>query len=323
MAIFGKEVNGKQTYFFGGGTVPLVSDLFIDTLTMTLHIPEKEKDAVLIGFEKLVALHYAKKAKQTGGYQNCIKLSVDAIKGESEILLQCGHYKPNYSFFRIEFSPGQTDMDNLKSCIDKVIPGGYSYLVEHAKITRIDFSVNIFCLDINELIVILHGDHTEKHYAGNGSMESKYLQKTSEQHILIYDKKKQLNKTKKKLATPDYAWTRIECMVRKPKFDLKNIVSLQNPFTGLQLIAYPGTKGKQDYTPAWGLFLSVCRFEGVERALTYFIDTEERKQYATRLLTKGHIEWWQPEKVWAGLGAAISQILHPKGYDPKQEQIAA
>jgi len=196
-------------------------------------------------------------------------------------------------------------------------------MVEHAKITRIDFTVDVLCLDINELIVIHHASHVENHYAEDGSMGSKYLNFTTEKHFLIYDKKKQMKKVKKmQQLLPDQGWTRIEYMLRKPDLDLKKMTSLPNPFSDLQLIAYPGANGDKVYNPTWQLFLSACRFEGVEKALAYFSEAD-RVHYKTRLLTEGRSEWWKPEQIWQGLAAAINTIMTPKGYAPKHQHAVA
>jgi hypothetical protein len=93
---------------------------------------------------------------------------------------------------------------------------------------------------------------------------------------------------------------------------LSELGALPNAFSALSLTAYPEAKSLKKYDPLWSLFLSSCRFEGLENALLHLND-EDREKYMNLLQTEGKSEWWNPEKVWKGLPEAVGKIIKVKG----------
>ncbi|GFO58752.1 hypothetical protein GMST_10770 [Geomonas silvestris] len=314
---------GDKTHYLSGDLVPQVGVLFVDMLTMTLDIPEKDHGTVIAKFQKAKENGDGKWIKKTA-YQFCLKLSgVD----EADILVECcpttsKNDKNSYRFIRIEFNPAKVNLPNLRKNIDFIIPGGYALLMKQGIVTRIDLTVDASYLDATDVVAMNPKVKVERHYAKNGTIETKYLgASSSNKQTVLYDKVahlKHLNAKKEKaLKTPlpPHNIFRIEQRLLKLNCTLNAVASLPNPFTDLTLIAYPGAKLTDAYSPLWTLFLSACRFEGVNAALQH-LSPEHQEEFKRRLHKEGRSDWWKPGKVWEGVSAAIKVILTVKSNSP-------
>jgi hypothetical protein len=319
--IKGKNEDSKVKYL-SGDIVPQVRPLFIDKLYITLHIPADLHSKTIDGFQKAKEVGWGKVAIKTGKYTHNLKLDTDSPKG-SEPLIQC--FPPPESkcrFFRIEFNPSKTNINILKTIIDIILPGGYTNLINAGIVTRIDLTVDADYINSTDIIAECPKIKVVKHYAKNGSIESKYLgAASSDKQFLLYDKPAEIvekNKKKSKgfkTSVPTHKQLRIEYKL-KSSCTLQEIYAVSNPFLHLTMIAiYPGYKSEETYDPQWTLFLSACRFEGKEKALSH-LNSQDRVQYVKRLKLVGRTDWWKPEEVWQGLPNAISLITNVKGYNP-------
>lgn len=324
MAVHIKK-NGNLEYL-GGSTVPQLSNLFIDKLYIVLPIPEELHAETIAGFEKAINNGWGKKIYMPR-YQHSLKLSSDS-SDEGNIIIQCNPKNPAYRFFRLEFNPAKADLNNLKTQIDNILPGGYANLMANGIVNRIDFTVQATYINPTDILAS-HPDLKDgKYYGMTGSIESKYLGSPAiNKEILLYDKnaevvKSNLKKVKGlKTPVPDHKVLRIEFRLMKTNTTLKELEALENPFLNLTLTAYLPSNLSTPYSPTWPLFLCSCRYEGVEKSLSYFND-EDREHYKNRLKTEGKTDWWKPAKVWEGLPSAINVITNAKGNNPSQKLIS-
>lgn len=289
-----------------GHLVPQVGPLFVDMLTMTLEVPHYE---TLVGFAVAEESGAWKSVSKTA-YASNLKLSDPA----ESVLIQCGPVKPSHRFFRVEFNPAKIDLPNLKKHLDLILPGGYSNLIASGIVTRIDLSVDAKYLDATDIIAAHGKMKVEAHFAQNGVIQTKYLGAvSSNKQVVLYDKVAQLKQAnaKKGIAStetpPPHNVFRIEARLSKTNCTLQEVQNLHNPFSDLVLVAYPGSKSPKTYDPKWTLFLSACRFEGVETALKHF-NEGDRKEFVQRLKAEGQVKWWNPQSVWEGLSQAIDSI---------------
>lgn len=317
--------NGKLEYLTGQ-VVPKVGNLFIDKLYMTCNIPSQLHEATIAKFHEAVSNGNAYKVSKTI-YKHNIKLST---ADEGDILIQCQHNNPKYNFFRLEFNPAKANLNHLKTQLDHILTaiGGYTGLLTHGIVTRIDFTVEALYIGPTDILARYPDMVDESHYAKNGSIESKYLgASSSSKQVLLYDKPAQIAESNKKkpkglkAIVPDHKMLRIEIKLTNTKCTLKDMELLPNPFLGLTLTAYPEAKSMKTYDPLWSLFLSACRYEGVDNALLHF-NEQDQETYKKRLITEGRTEWWDPVKVWQGLSSAISIITNVKGFTPSLQTIS-
>jgi hypothetical protein len=320
--------NGKLEYL-GGSTVPLLSPLFIDKLYIVLPIPADLHAKTIEGFEKAIKNGWGKKAYMPK-YEHSLKLSADS-HGEGSTIIQCNPKNPAYRFFRLEFTPSKADLNNLKTTIDHILPGGYANLMANGIVNRIDFTVQAAYINPTDILAS-HPDMKDgKHFGKDGLIESKYLETPGSpainKQILLYDKNAEVAQSNKKKSQglkspiPDYKVLRIEFRLMKTNMTLKELEALENPFLNLSLTAYLPSNLSKQYDPIWPLFLCSCRYEGVEKALLYFND-EDREHYKNRLKTDGKTDWWDPAKIWQGLPAALKLVTHPKGNNPSLQTIS-
>ena len=324
MTVYLKGEGNKKKYL-SGHDVPQVSDLFIDKLYMTLPIPKNQQMQVESKFEEAINCGIGYKC-YTGGYYKSLKLTSSLID-EGTVIIQCTPKNPKLNFFRIEFTPSLVDLSILKKDLDNLLPGGYQHLIDAGKVNRIDLTVDASYLDATDIIVTHKKMKTEKLFAKNGAIESKYLGAAgSKKQFLLYDKVKEIKeKNKKKLKgfkamVPGHSLFRIECRLLKLACPLNEIVNLPNPFTDLFPTAYPGAKATKEYDPLWPLFLCACRFEGVDNAVAY-LNAADKATFTKRLEEKGKKDWWNPEKIWKGLASAINVITNVNGISPLIAQI--
>lgn len=309
---------GDTFTYLTGQLVPQVGPLFVDMLTMTLDIPVELHAEVVAGFKKAKELGDGKYVSRTA-YSSNLKLSTEV---EPDVLIQCSPKIPTHRFFRIEFNPSKVNLHNLRKNIDNILPGGYSHLMSAGIVTRIDLTIDALYLDATDIIASNPKITVEKHYAKNGTIETKYLgASSSNKQFVLYDKVAEIkhSNAKKvkafKTAIPTDKILRIEHRFLKLNCTLKGVATLPNPFQDLSLVAYPGSKSTKAYDPLWTLFLSACRFEGVETAFTHLND-EDQENFRKRLKADGRTDWWKPETVWQGLPSAIDSIVNVKGYTP-------
>lgn len=312
--------NGKLEYLTTGQAVPQVGKLFIDKLTMTCPVPENHHDVTIARFIETVNSGYAIKSPVLA-YKHSIKLST---ANESDIFFQCAPQDPKYNFFRLECNPAKADMNYIKTQLDQILgaTGGYSGLISKGVVTRIDFTVDADYISPTDILAHYPKMKVEKHYAKNGTIETKYLgDVSSNKQIVLYDKPAEIvhaNKKKGKWlksVIPYDKRLRIEIRLCNTSRTINELLTLPNPFKGLQLSAYPEPMTMESYDSLWTLFLSACRFEGVKNALLHF-NEHDREFYKKRLITEGKTNWWKPEKVWQELPAALKVVTDVKGYHP-------
>jgi hypothetical protein len=328
MTVYIKD-NGIKKYFIGGQAVPQVGDLFIDKLFITLKVPIELRQKTVDGFLEAINDGWVMndKDKVKSPYIHNVKLSMDDLQKEGKVLIQCDPKNPMHNFFRIEFNPSNVDLDYVKTCIDLILPGGYSNLMTNGVVNRIDFTVDTSYLDATEIIAEYPKMKVEKHIGKGGKTESKYLgAPSSSKQIAIYDKTAEIAQKNKKKAVgqkkpvPTDKLLRIEIRYMKTGCTIKAIEGIKNPFQNLTLIAFPGALSAKTYDPTWTLFLRVCDNEGIASALAHF-NLEDREKFIKRLDTEGRKDWWKPEQIWQGLPAAIKKITDVQGYGPKIQTV--
>jgi hypothetical protein len=311
---------GGNACYSNGCLVPVLGIPFIDKLYITVEFLPEHHTQIISNFEELIESGYGLKSNKSA-YGHNLKISGNFPNYEGEALIQCSPHKSKYNFFRLEMTPARIDMDNLKTILDKALPGGYAGVLKNGRVNRMDLSVDIANVSVAEIIARYPKMRVERHFGMGIKNQTKILgSPTGKKSFTLYDKQKQLQTFKAKhpgttTALPVGKLTRLEMSIKKTNKTLDNILVLPNPLKHLTLVAYPGSMTSKSYDPSWSLFLSVCEDRGVKAALDHF-NPIDKAVYALRLKQEGKSEWWQPEIVWQGLQEAIEGLKIVKGNTP-------
>lgn len=306
---------------------PIVSDMFMDFITMTVKYQESDCLKIIDGFKQAEKNGDGQKI-YTASYKHTLKLNMYDSE-EGKVMIQCSPSNdPSYRFFRIEFNPAHTDLANLAKNMNAILPGGYDQMINTGIVTRLDLTCDVSNLNINEILVKYPKMSTRMHYAKNGLIESIYLgANTSSKQFVLYDKTAEIIKTNKKKyqwfkkAVPQHDLLRVECRQMKLNRTLKNVMSLKNPFYHLSLPAYFKPKVTPGYDPLWDFFLASCRHESLDIALSRL--NEQDKERCLKLLqTQKLTFWWEPKELWKGLPNAIKKITDVKYNTPSLNLLA-
>lgn len=283
-----------------------VSDVVIDKISIVLGVDDKYHHTIKEQLAELLSDHGYKITRPRYKFSARIFLEYPDICAEVSI---CPKH-PSYPFFRVEFNPAAGCVQNLKGIVDQILPGGYEQLVEGGKCTRIDAAVDVYGIDINDLIILYPKMRKTKGFYNNGKLETYTLGiKYGETEICVYDKAAQIKmlneKSEIKLPIPKQPITRIE--VRKKKgYLFKEIASVPNFFEGIQISSYFSFVPVID-KEKFSLFLEVCRSRGAVDALKMLNETN-RERYR-KLIQSCKLIWWNPQKIWDGWKCASAILI--------------
>lgn len=308
MAVWIKDnKHGKQPI------VPVVGELFVDKLCMTVNYPASDHPKIIEAFKKAKKDHLAAWFPNTT-YKHGIKLLPE--EQENGVILQCSPFankKASAKFLRIEFNPSHVDLPTLKSHLKEILPGGYGHIMAKGKITRIDLAVDVNYIDAHDLLVTSLNPKvkTDSLFSKSGHIETRYVgSMESDTFFRLYDKTAEIEKTNKKkvvkAVVPEHKILRIEyCNTKCTSF--QDVLDLPNPFLQLDVAVHRQHKPFKNDHPMWPLFLTACRFQGIKRALGY-LSKSDAELFKERLAKDGQTSWWKPEQVWSGVQAAIEKV---------------
>ncbi len=299
--------------------VPVVGELFVDKLCMTVNYPDSDHPKIIEAFKK------AQKDKLAGWFPSTTyKYGIKLLPEEKEngVILQCTPFankKASAKFLRIEFNPSHVDLPTLKTHLKEILPGGYGDIMAKGGITRIDLAVDVNYIDAHDVLATSLNPKvkTDSLISKNGHIETRYVgSMESGTFFRLYDKVEEIKKMNKKkaikTAVPEHKILRIEyCNTQCPSF--QKVLALPNPFLQLDVAVHRQHKPFKDDHPMWPLFLTACRFQGIKRALE-FLSKNDAELFKERLAKEGMKSWWKPEQVWSGVNAAIQKVTAAEGY---------
>lgn len=317
----------------GGVHTPWVRSLSCDKLSMTLQISDPgDREAILSRLEKDHDDGYSfwgPKGRYKAGVRypmNPDYLVFDDHSDDHNLVIQCDPYDPAMNFFRMEVNPNKSPMKTVQGLLDKLLPGGYSRLVEYGRITRFDATVDVEQAKIDELFFYYPQMTKTAHFLKSGFVETMYIGgQDSPKQFCIYDKAVEIHRKNQQKtgglveAIPKKPITRIEARLQpKGGVTFKGLLAFPNPFEKLAVSALKvlSTKYEDDYV--WKLFIDSCRFRTMQAALL-LLPKNVRVKYHGRIKEAGFVGWWKPDKVWEQLPQVVKRITDPGekwGYVP-------
>jgi hypothetical protein len=225
-------------------------------------------------------------------------------------LLQCAYTAKQITQLRIEFVPvdlGKVGMDELHMTLSDLVPGGWSYFVEHGRVTRIDVAADFPEVLMDDFHFLPIQGATTRQWRVNGKLQTYTHGKPKGNHTAIYDRKdKRIAKQK---SWENKQGMRIERRIKTlPIEKLTELPSLPNPFLGMNLVsmpeAPPSEQTKMLYV--WKLFHRAADAQGLTAALA-LLPEEKRTLYRKHL--NAHVQpWWNPKAIWANWPNMLDEL---------------
>ena len=285
-----------------------VSPLISDKASFTLVVNQEHEEDIAYVMNELITSGHAKKT-----YKGMYWLSIEVLLGafnEQRILVQCKPKKTEMSFFRVEFNPSKVNMAEVRSYVDLILPYGYTQLIKQGVCTRIDATVDVHNVEIDNLLIWMPSIRKTSGYYKDGKTETYYLgPKASPRLICIYDKVAEIKarNSKKLIKTevPDHPITRIELRL-KTRPPAKALPGIPNLFKKIG-ISNIGAHMSDDH--AFRMFIKASRAEGAQNVLLD-LPEELRKKYRKRLAT-GSPQWWDTDNIWTQWPNVANAIINP------------
>jgi len=179
-----KIKKNEKLQYIDGSSVPTVSNIFIDKLFITADYPEADQAQIIHNFH-LVKDNNAGYSKKTQYKHNCtLSSNYAAFEGEASIHCLPPPKKKGYNFFRLAMTPSRVDLNYIKTELDKILPGGYSGLMEKGRVTRIDLTVDVQDVRIFEIIAAHPKMRVESHYGMGSTKQSAYSDESDRSSVL-------------------------------------------------------------------------------------------------------------------------------------------
>jgi hypothetical protein len=288
---------------------PILLVPIIDKLSITLTIPPGDLEDI----HKAVYTAY----NDTAVFQSVTKLKgfksarMIAIRGSAERVHFCfGSKTGEPPHARLEFNPGKLGKDGLEwlhATLMTMMDGGWEYVLNHGRITRVDVAVDIPKSRMHQFLLMpAQGLATTCIYNGNGKLKTVYVGKKDGNQTVLYSKSAEQAVKEIYLPVPT---VRLERKLRNPQMALKELLSLKNPFAALKLIS---TMPPAPETPAhwsWPLFLDAVAQRGLVAALLLL--PEKRRTIYRKHLEQHQVDWWDSAAAWEHWPKTVSNLLIP------------
>lgn len=288
-----------------------LTKVYIDKFSATLKIPLNcEKNMIK---DKLIELENDSFARKiyNRSYRSSYSIFLDDAL-DHKLFIQCDPVL-NSSFLRVEYNPKYLYFDQVFTFLDHIIPGGYQRYLDRAVCTRVDCTVDIMGIHIDELIIFKPKVHKTRLFTDANSFMSYYLGDIhSPRQICIYDKVAEINSKNKKLLIkedlPKLDITRIESRIRDRHF-VNELGEMNNAFSGISISSYDIKHSDNDMKLLINLFVDSCRYRGPQSALKLIKHYDESKyQIFKKILKESEVSWWDVEDIWKSWPTAVDEL---------------
>ncbi|MCH7499231.1 MAG: replication initiation factor domain-containing protein [Nitrospinae bacterium] len=307
-----------------------VFPLVIDKVSLVMDIKPEDRDGIKCYFidirkedQENGELHTSFANRGSYDFAFNYRLGPLPIKGKgrkdaSNLLIQIGRKASKRPFLRFEFNPNAVGISGVEKA-RKFLEAAFDYINMHGDypdinnkifVTRLDIAVDISGASIEDLLFYKPRIHKWKVYKdymldGKGFIQTQYLGSAkSDTKFCVYDKKAQLKKIKKDELLKEL--TRIECRFSKST-PLASILEIKNPFMKLRVLDARLVQAGNRHNEKYCFFIDSVYRRGVAGALKLIKDNKTRASYLKRLEDKASVDWWQPNKIFAGLPEALEK----------------
>ena len=202
---------------------------------------------------------------------------------------------------RLEFNPRKLGPDGLMalhSVLNSMWEGGWNYVVNHGRITKIDVAVDVPGARMDDFHCVPHQGASQTLIGRDGHLQTLYHGKSKGNQTAIYSVK--AKRKAKKQKWDGSSVVRIERRLRNPSpYKITDLKDLKNPFAGMAFAMMPGPPplglgaGKEWM---WSMFQDSVTVRGCAAALA-LLPTLRKTQYRNHL-KKFPKPWWNPDAIW-------------------------
>lgn len=310
--------------------MPRTSDLFIDTVTFTIHVPEELRRHVR---ELMWERQMDEVPEQAGDFVRADRPreQFGSPKGgfseyheKFRVPLTPHHFatiglapRPDRRYMRIEYSPrkaGEHGCERLEVILRQALGDDLEPLLAQSNLTRIDFAVDIFMMNLDRfLFEYVDGvpRKTMHFYGNNHAHETQQFGLRLQTNVKVYNKGRERADNRQADHRYQHRRTRIECSL-KNTFGIGLSHLARNPFAPLVIReVIRAEDDERDYL--WRFFIEACRARGAENALSWIPDHAVRSSLCRRLADRSHLAWWNPQALWLQLPERLSsaRVLSP------------
>ncbi len=303
-----------------------VLPIVVDKVSLVMDIRPEDREGVKSLFTNIRAedqqngsLHTSYAPKGMYDFAFNYRLGPLPIKGKggkdtSNLLIQLDPKSPKRPFLRFEFNPnavGISGVEKARKFLEEALDfinthGDYPDVNERISITRLDLAVDVSGASMEDLLFYKPGLHQWEVYRlnGKGFIQTQYLGSSkSNTNFCVYDKKAQQKKNGKGELLKEC--TRIECRISKKSTPLVSILEIKNPFKNLKVLDARLVEEGNRFNEKYSLFIDSVYRRGVAGALKLIKDKKTRSSYLKILEDNAKVDWWQPDKIFAGLPEAL------------------
>ena len=224
--------------------------------------------------------------------------------------LHAGNKDDKKNFLRLEWNPsalGLKGLDYLQQEFGDFLPDWRQRILETGRVPRVDIACDFTKIKVDDIIV--WSKKVQKYGLftnANGETETLYLGDKKSNQVVVYDRiaklKEENQEAFKKHNTtavlkpiPKYPITRIERRLRKNSIDMADLLSLSNPFSGVEVFQ---PKPIQFLVPQYRYpaFRNMAQMRGYKRAVAALPPAYRTKYEKTLLASKAG--WWNADNVW-------------------------
>lgn len=274
---------------------------FIDRIYLVIKVPNLSDGTAIYSnlWSQMDDKDAFQPSKKSSGYQLARRIvlpSVEDLKKHPH--MEFGIEGKLVTRIRLDFVPvdlqGQA-INELKAALTSLLPDGWFYFREHARITRLDVAVDFPQLQMDEFHVLPAQGLTTTSWRSNGALQTFQLGKTSGNHTSIYDRGAK-RKAKGK------GWqgkngVRVERRLKKISLPLSELGSLDNPLEAIAFVKRSPPAPPEEKKPfIWSLFLHAASANGLPHALA-LLPIDKRTMYRKHL-AKHPLEWWDAVGTW-------------------------
>jgi hypothetical protein len=199
---------------------------------------------------------------------------------------------------RLEFVPvdlGAIGLADLSSKLICLMDDGWAFITTHGKITRLDVSVDIPNMMMNDFVCLPKQGATSQAWSVNGHRQTYVIGTPKGHQTLIYSRDAKRKAKKQSWSKPPEV--RVERRLRTQNLNFSNLADLPNPFDAFKIarpLQGPPT-GEPNYV--WNFFKDSVEVRGLVAALALL---PEKK----RTLYRKHIgQWphpkWDKDVIWS------------------------
>ncbi len=303
--------------------MPKASPLFIDFLTLTLHIQEVNRKELVDAFTtNLPEFLGTKTYPNGGGYQYSRKIFIDG----HHVLIQIqptGLNAEKKNFLRIEWNPNKVPTHEIVTLVNCLLPDLYSDLLAYGVVTRVDLTTDIKNLPIWLLWMRYPGIWISYLYF-KVDKETEYLgAKGGVLEVKAYNKRNRIKYLNSKInkmyheLLPPHNTTRIEIVFRPQKAKAK--VTLQNleafcrkryKKLVIGMVKNKPPEPKNHEEERIHAVFTIMQLSTLTKALRSVVK-DKRKEVREYVAANTCTQFWDPEKLFDTFPNAIEHIVNP------------